>query len=273
MPSLGPLFADWARSSEQLLRSSLAHPGPFTLGLVFSGGLLTSLGPCSLSLLPVTLAYLAGFGARDPQPSSRLDLAAEASSPASAAVDASGQATVLGRPALPWQRSLSFATGIVLSLVLLGLASGLLGHLYGSLPIQVPLLVAVVAVVMGLNLLGLLRLPLPAGPDPDRWRRLVPAPLAPMAAGLAFGLAATPCTTPVLAVLLTWMAQSGRPLTGMLLLTAFGAGQVVPLLVAGTAAASLPTLLGLRRLGQWIPPISGVVLLTTGALTLLAQLP
>jgi cytochrome c-type biogenesis protein len=48
---------------------------------------------------------------------------------------------------------------------------------------------------------------------------------------------------------------------------------VVPLLVAGTAAASLPTLLGLRRIGQWIPPISGVVLLTTGALTLLAQLP
>jgi cytochrome c-type biogenesis protein len=32
-------------------------------------------------------------------------------------------------------------------------------------------------------------------------------------------------------------------------------------------------LLLLRQLGQWIPPISGVVLLTTGSLTLLAQLP
>jgi len=278
MLSLGPLLADWARSSEQLLRLSLGHPGPFTLALVFSGGLLTSLGPCSLSLLPVTLAYLAGFGAREPERGTHAATtvrdAAEAAhglllagADVPVAVEASS-----ARPSLPWQRSLSFAGGIVLSLVLLGLASGLLGHLYGSLPTQVPLLVAVVAVVMGLNLLGLLRFPLPAGPDPDRWRRLVPAPLAPLAAGLAFGLAATPCTTPVLAVLLTWMAQSGRPLTGMLLLTAFGAGQVVPLLVAGTAAASLPTLLGLRRIGQWIPPISGVVLLTTGALTLLAQL-
>jgi cytochrome c-type biogenesis protein len=232
MLSLGPLLADWSRSSDQLLQLSLNHPGPLTLGLVFIGGLLTSFGPCSLSLLPVTLAYLAGFGASPP---------AVPPSPA------------------------------VLSLVLLGLATGLLGHLYGSLPSQVPLLVAVVAVVMGLNLLGLLRLPLPAGPDPERWRRLVPAPFAPLAAGLAFGLAATPCTTPVLAVLLTWMAQSGRPLTGMLLLTVFGAGQVVPLLLAGTAAASLPTLLSLRRIGQWIPPISGVVLLTTGGLTLLSQ--
>jgi cytochrome c-type biogenesis protein len=278
MLSLGPLLADWARSSEQLLRLSLGHPGPFTLALVFSGGLLTSLGPCSLSLLPVTLAYLAGFGAREPERGTHAATtvrdAAEAAPGlllagvhAPVAMEASST-----RPSLPWQRSLSFAGGIVLSLVLLGLASGLLGHLYGSLPTQVPLLVAVVAVVMGLNLLGLLRFPLPAGPDPDRWRRLVPAPLGPLAAGLAFGLAATPCTTPVLAVLLTWMAQSGRPLTGMLLLIAFGAGQVVPLVVAGTAAASLPTLLGLRRIGQWIPPISGVVLLTTGALTLLAQL-
>jgi cytochrome c-type biogenesis protein len=278
MLSLGPLLADWARSSEQLLRLSLGHPGPFTLALVFSGGLLTSLGPCSLSLLPVTLAYLAGFGGREPRRGT--DAGTTVGSDAEAAhgllvagADPAVAVASAARPSLPWQRSLSFAAGIVLSLVLLGLASGLLGHLYGSLPTQVPLLVAVVAVVMGLNLLGLLRFPLPAGPDPDRWRRLVPAPLAPLAAGLAFGLAATPCTTPVLAVLLTWMAQSGRPLTGMLLLIAFGAGQVVPLLVAGTAAASLPTLLGLRRIGQWIPPISGVVLLTTGALTLLAQLP
>ena len=242
MFSLGLPFADWARSSEALLQGSLAHPGPLTLALVFTGGLLTSLGPCSLSLLPVTLAYLAGFGAEE-------------------------------RGRAPWQRSVSFAAGIVASLVLLGLASGLMGRLYGRIPGQLPLLVAVVAVVMGLNLLGLLRLPLPAGPDPERWRRRVPAPLAPLAAGLAFGLASTPCTTPVLAVLLAWIAQNGRPLTGMLLLISFGAGQVIPLLLAGTAAASLPSLLRLRRVGQWIPPLSGVVLLTTGCLTLLAQIP
>jgi cytochrome c-type biogenesis protein len=148
-----------------------------------------------------------------------------------------------------------------------------MGRLYGSVPGVVPLAVAVLAVVMGLNLLGLLRLRLPAGPDPELWRRRVPAPLAPLAAGLAFGLAASPCTTPVLAVLLAWMAQNGRPLVGMVLLTAFGAGQVLPLLIAGVAAAALPGLLRLRSVGRWVPPLSGVVLLTTGALTLLARVP
>ncbi len=47
----------------------------------------------------------------------------------------------------------------------------------------------------------------------------------------------------------------------------------MPLLLAGTIAASLPGLLQLRRVGRWVPPISGVVLLTSGGLTLLAVLP
>jgi cytochrome c-type biogenesis protein len=235
----GPLLADWGQAAEALLQSSLAAPGPLTLALVFAAGLLTSLGPCSLSLLPVTLAYLAGFGGEQ----------------------------------AAWQRSSSFVVGVLLALVGLGMSSSLLGRMYGQVPGLVPVVVAVLAVLMGLNLLGVLRLRLPAGPDPERWRKHVPAPLAPVAAGLAFGLAATPCTTPVLAVLLGWMAQAGKPLVGALLLGCFGAGQVMPLLVAGTAAASLPQLLRLRAAGQWVPPISGVLLLCSGGLTLAAYWP
>ncbi len=209
-----------------------------TVALVFAGGALTSLGPCSLSLLPITIAYLAGFENKQK----------------------------------PWQRSLSFCAGIVGALVTLGSLSGLLGRIYGQVPGLIPTIVGVLAVVMGLNLLGIVRLPLPAGPDPMNWTRKVPSPLAPVAAGLAFGLAASPCTTPVLAVLLGWIASTGRPLLGMVMLTSFGIGQVLPLLLAGNLAASLPRLLALRPIGRWIPPISGVVLLITGALTLLARL-
>lgn len=205
--------------------------------MVFLGGLLTSLGPCSLSLLPVTLAYLAGF---ENQQS-------------------------------PWRRSLAFCFGIVLALVLLGSLSGFIGQIYGQIPAVIPTLVAILAVVMGLNLLGLLRIPLPASPDPDQWAHLVPAPLGPVAAGLAFGLASSPCTTPVLAVLLGWIAQSGRPVLGIIFLTCFGMGQVFPLLVAGSAAASVPKFLALRPAGRWIPPISGAVLLVVGILSLLAR--
>ena len=88
-------IGDLARSSEQLLRSALQQPGPGTFGLIFGAGLLTSLGPCSLSILPLSLAYLAGFGAEEGKP-------------------AAGS---------PWQRSLGFCIGVVAALVCLGTAS------------------------------------------------------------------------------------------------------------------------------------------------------
>ena len=237
-------ISDLARASEQLLKGGLQNPGPGTFALVFGAGLLTSLGPCSLSLLPVSLAYLAGFGTEDSE----------------------------AAPRSPWQRSFGFCFGVVAALVLLGTASALLGSLYGQTPEGISVLVALLAVLMGLNLLGIVPLRLPAGPDPERWRKQVPPLLAPVAAGLAFGLAASPCTTPVLAVLLAWIAETGRPLLGMALLACFGSGQVLPLLLAGTLAASLPKLLALRSVSRWVPPISGAVLVALGGLSLLARL-
>ncbi len=230
-------ISDLARNSEELLINGLANPGPLTIFLVFFGGLLTSLSPCSISLLPVTVAYLAGFNNRQS----------------------------------PLMRSTAFCGGIVSALVLLGTISGLLGRIYGQVPLFIPTLVALLAVGMGLNLLGLIKLPLPQGPDPSIWQSKVPAPIAPITAGLAFGLAASPCTTPVLAVLLGWIAQNGRPVVGMVMLASFGFGQIIPLLMAGTAAAFIPNLLAFRSVSRWIPPISGALLVATGLLTLLAR--
>ena len=42
------------------MEQGLNNPGPLTIFLVFTAGLLTSLGPCSLSLLPITIAYVGG---------------------------------------------------------------------------------------------------------------------------------------------------------------------------------------------------------------------
>jgi len=230
-------ISDLASKSEQLISQGLNHPGPATVLIVFCCGLLTSLGPCSISLLPITIAFLAGF--KNDQS--------------------------------PFLRSFNFCSGIVIALVILGSISGLLGKIYGQVPGFVPVLVALLAIIMGLNLLGILKIPLPQGPDPAIWQGKVPGPLAPLSAGLAFGLAASPCTTPVLAVLLGWIAKTGSPAIGIVLLSSFGFGQVLPLFIAGTAAATIPRFLALRPLGQWIPPLSGAILLTIGLLTLLAR--
>ena len=230
-------FSELARISEVLLTDGLSNPGPLTLVLIFFAGLITSLSACSLSLLPITVAYLAGFKVTQN----------------------------------PFKRSTIFCSGIILSLVILGSLSGLLGNIFGKVPFLFTKLVAIVAVLMGLNLLGIINFKLPEGPDPNNWTKKVPKPLAPLSAGLAFGLAASPCTTPVLAVLLAWIAKTENLITGILVLAFFGLGQVIPLIIAGTFAASIPNLLNLRPMGKFIPIISGTILLTIGLLNLLSQ--
>ena len=233
-------LADASRWGEHLLNQSLTSPWPLSLAVVTFLGLLTSLGPCSLSLLPVTMAFLAG----------------------------TSSGTLRS-----WQRSSAFAGGIVVSLTGLGLLSSLMGRIYGQVPALATALVAGLALVMGLNLLGLLPVAWPTGPTGSWIHDRIPPALAPTAAGLAFGLAASPCTTPVLAVLLVWIGSDGRPLLGAVLLAGFGVGQVLPLLLAGTAAASLPRLLALRSWSCWIPRLSGAVLVSVGGILLLSQLP
>ena len=234
--SISLIFSDLTRHGEQLINNGLSSPTPIALLIVFLGGLLTSFGPCSLSLLPITVAYLAGF--KNDQ--------------------------------TPLQRTISFCSGIVISLVILGSLSGFLGKIYGQLPGFFSIFVSLLAIIMGLNLLGLLKFTLPAGPDPKIWGNKVPPSLAPVSAGLAFGLASSPCTTPVLAVLLAWVAKQGNPLSGTIFLGSFAIGQIVPLFIAGTFAASIPKLLSFRTIGKWVPPISGVILLTVGLISLIS---
>jgi len=234
--SISLIISDLTRNGEQLINNGLNNPTPLTLLIVFMGGFLTSLGPCSLSLLPITVAYLAGFKNKQS----------------------------------PLQRTISFCSGIVVSLVILGSLSGFLGKIYGQLPGFFSIFISFLAIIMGLNLLGLLKISLPSGPDPEIWKNQVPPALAPVSAGLAFGLASSPCTTPVLAVLLAWVAKEGNPFSGTVFLGSFAIGQIVPLFLAGTFAANIPKLLSLRPIGKWIPPISGVILLTVGLISLLS---
>ena len=234
--SISLLFSDLTRYGEHLIDNGLSNPSPITILIVFTGGLLTSLGPCSLSLLPITVAYLAGFKNNQS----------------------------------PLQKTVSFCSGIVISLVALGSLSGFLGKIYGQLPGFFSIFISFLAIIMGLNLLGIFKFSLPPGPDPEIWTNQIPPAFAPVSAGFAFGLASSPCTTPVLAVLLAWVAKQANPLSGTIFLGSFAIGQIVPLFVAGTFAATIPKLLSLRPIGKWVPPISGMMLLTIGILSLLS---
>ena len=216
------------------MEQGLNNPGPLTIFLVFTAGLLTSLGPCSLSLLPITIAYIGGTE------NNKFKL-------------------------------LSFSAGIIFSLILLGALSGFLGKIYGQLPPYYTSLVAFIAIIMGLNLLGILKFQLPNGPDLQFVQNKVPSVLIPFVIGGAFGLASSPCITPVLASLLAWVSQAKNPTISIIFLFFFGLGQVTPLIFAGATTENLKRFLEFRKYSQIIPTLSGVFLVSIGILNLISN--
>ena len=216
------------------MEQGLNHPGPFTIFLIYTAGLLTSLGPCSLSLLPITFAYIGGTK------NNKFKL-------------------------------ISFVIGVIFSLVTLGAISGFLGKIYGQLPSYYTSLVAFVAIVMGLNLLGILKFQLPNWPNLRFMEDKVPSLLTPFIIGGTFGLASSPCITPVLATLLAWVSQAKSPTISIFFLFFFGLGQVTPLIIAGATTENIKRFLELRKYSQVIPTLSGVFLVSVGIINLFSN--
>jgi cytochrome c-type biogenesis protein len=81
---------------------------------------------------------------------------------------------------------------------------------------------------------------------------------------MAFGLIMSPCTTPVLAVLLTYAAARGDVVYSMGLLFSYGLGHGLILLAAGTFTSVLTTVPALRSKTGFINTVSGVLLIVAG---------
>jgi len=228
-----------AQFADSLVSTQLNHLTPLSVGIIFLAGLLTSLTPCMLSMLPITVGYIGGY---------------EAKGRFWAAVQST------------W-----FALGLATTLAILGVVAAIAGQVYGKIGMGLPIVVSLIAIVMGLNLLEALPLRLPSftGMDwiSDEW----PEGIRSYVLGLTFGLVASPCSTPVLATLLAWVASTQNPWVGSTLLLAYTAGYVAPLILAGTFTASLKKLLELRRWSGWITPASGVLLVGFGVFSLLVR--
>lgn len=225
--------------ADQLVSEQLNQLTPLSLGIIFVAGLLTSLTPCMLSMLPITVGYIGG--------------------------------TEGGTSAL-WKSSW-FALGLATTLAGLGIFAAGFGQVYGQVGIGLPIVVSAIAIVMGLNLLEVIPLRFPSLGGTQWIKDDFPASVRSYLLGLTFGLVASPCSTPVLASLLAWVANTQDLVLGAGLLLAYTGGYVTPLVIAGTFTASLKKFLEFRRWGGWISPVSGALLIGFGVFSLLLRLP
>jgi cytochrome c-type biogenesis protein len=213
----------------EILKTSslLAYP------LVFLGGVVTSIGPCNVAMIPLIIGYLGG------------------------SVDLSRRRS--------FTLSLTFATGLSLTFMALGVVASLVGGLIGGTSRVWYYLVAGVCIVIALQMLGAFRLPETAGLARLRERVKLRGLPGALALGLVSGLVASQCATPVLAAILTYvMAQQGALVYGAVLLFLYALGRGVPIVAAGTFTGVLTRL---RAVGRWtsvMEKASAVIVLGVG---------
>ncbi len=222
------------------LGTLLGRGSLLALGVAFAGGVLTSLTPCVYPLIPITVSI---FGAKR----------------------AGSRGQKMGLSAL-------YVLGIAVMYSALGLAAALSGAAFGSV-LQNPWVVGFVGLVLvslALSMFGLFEVRLPSAWQ-VRLNRVGGAGAAgSFAMGLVSGIIAAPCTGPVLAAALAFIASQGSVTLGVSVMFAYALGLGLLFFLIGAFSLSLP------RSGPWmeiVKSVFGVALLTAGMVFFLRAFP
>ena len=251
--------------------------GPWGFAFAFAAGLLSFLSPCVLPLVPAYLAHLTGTAATiEPDRSARRETVSHA---------------------------VAFVLGFTLVFTILGASVGLLSALISAdssyaIRDQLPTLSkigGVFLIVMGLNLVGIIRIPFlyrtytlesatqrvpvtaTAGGGTmamgggDSLNGLVY--VKSVGVGAAFAVGWTPCIGPVLGAILTLSATSADVARGMWLLLVYSLGLGVPFIITGLAVVPITRFLkSIRGLMPAVEILTGVLVIFVGILLFMNEL-
>jgi cytochrome c-type biogenesis protein len=200
---------------------------PFVLlPLSFIGGLLASVSPCILALLPVNLSYIGTLKIE-----SRRDAFVKAG---------------------------LFVLGAVTILSLFGLVSSFAGFVMVEFRGYINIAVGLIMAVMGLWLMGAIKIPLP--------EMNVNLPQAgPYGVGLTFALVSSPCASPVLFAVLAAAAGTGSPVLGTLTMAFYALGYTMIIFLSSLFTGLAKQSKCLLQYSDGVIQFGSLALILTGA--------
>ncbi len=199
---------------------------------VFIGGLVSAASPCVLAAIPLIIGYVGGYSGGDKK-----------------------KAAVY---------SLVFILGLSITFTVLGAAAGAVGQFLSFAGQWLYIGFAVIAVAMGLQLMGLISIPLPF----QKTRQVKSRGLwGAFILGLLTGTVSSPCATPVLAVILAYVSTQGNILYGGSLLFVYAVGHCALIFAAGLSIGlteSIVSSKGIKNISLYSKRISGALLALAG---------
>jgi len=202
--------------------------------LCFLGGIISSASPCVLAMIPLVIGYVGGYA------------------------EGSQKKAV--------QYSVAFTIGLTITFTVLGVIAGAMGRLFGDIGSFWNYVLPPVTILLGLYLLFSEVFNFSIGIS----QRFMPKRKALFGAfliGLFFGIVASPCATPVLAVILTFAAAKKEIAYSGGLLLAYALGHWVLVLGAGISAGFAQRVLaskGISNFSAYSKKAGGVILIGVG---------
>jgi cytochrome c-type biogenesis protein len=193
--------------------------------LAFIGGLIASISPCILAMLPINLSYI---GTRNIK--SRRDAFVKAS---------------------------LFVLGTITILSFFGLVSSFAGVVMVEYRGYINLIVGAIVLVMGLSLLGIVKIPLPQV-------NVNVSGLGPYGVGVTFALVSSPCASPVLFAVLAAAAATGSQVMGVLTMVSYALGYTIVIFLTSLMAGLARQTKLLLNYSEWIVRIGSIALLFAG---------
>ncbi len=212
------------------LSESIAASGWLSTIIALAAGLITSITPCALSQVPLVLGYVGK----------------EAS------------------PGKAFRLSLVYALGTAVTFTAFGIAAALLGTLIGNAGRWWYLVLGILMVLMALQMWGIINvIPSTYLAAMNRRRGYIGA----LAAGVLGGIFSSPCSTPVLVVLLSIAATEGEVIRGGFLLLLYSIGCTALAVVLGSSPALIRKLgskSSFRTAGKVLNAVLGIIVLAIG---------
>lgn len=227
---LGQHFELWVGTWQNAIAAHLPDPkslhGITLYATALIGGLVASLSPCILGMLPVNLSYIGATAARSRR---------------SAVTNAS-----------------AFVLGVIVVNSAIGLASSLFFAIVVQYRAPLNIAIGLLTVALGLWLAGILRLPMPSPV------KAIPKGAGPFAVGLAFALIASPCASPILVFVLSAAALDPSPIHGVVAMVLYSIGYTAVLFAASLAAGLAVASRRLLTHGELLTKIAAVSMMLIG---------